>query len=137
MQSTKIPFYLPGLRSKYMQIELLTFLFTHKCEVASFLRSLSHQSLAFYDLCQEEITCLFEVFTISLRPPLKFTYQSETASVCQHQMSTRLLNFDRLRRLDHFDEHFQIAIELIVEDFEVDRHFLVEELKQPTCDILF
>ena len=52
-------------------------------------------------------------------------------------MSTKLLNFSRLRKVDHFDEHFQIAIELIVEDFEADRHFLVDELKQPTCDILF
>ena len=76
MQSSSVPFYLP-IRSKYMPIELLTFLFIYKCEACCFLRKLSRKSFQFYTKYQDEICQLFEVYTITLKPPLKFENTGE------------------------------------------------------------
>ena len=43
-----VPFFIPLLRSKYLQIELLRYLFDFRFEVCIFLRSLSKTSFEFY-----------------------------------------------------------------------------------------
>ena len=50
---------MPLLRSKYLQIELLRYLFTHRHEVCIFLRTLSKTALNFYRRFQDEPMKLF------------------------------------------------------------------------------
>jgi hypothetical protein len=85
-----IPFYLP-IRSKYMQIELLKFLFKYKAEVAVFLRTISKKGQQFYTRYQGELDMLFEVMHITLEPPLKFQNTGIKASETIDLMQARLL----------------------------------------------
>lgn len=106
MQSSAVPFYLP-IRSKYLQIELLKYCFSKRWEVARFLRSLSRTSSKFYNRFQDEIISLFEVHNITLQPPLKFVNTTgEKPSETNLKLQNKLMNFNRVRKLEAYEDHF-------------------------------
>ncbi len=64
-------YFIPGLRSKYLTIELLTFTFDKQAQVIIFLRSLSTKSRNFLGQFREEILRLFDVSPLALELPLR------------------------------------------------------------------
>ena len=69
--SSKKPWFIPVLRSKWSTIELLKMLFEHQHEVVLFLRSLNRASSIFLDrFYEEDIKEHFKIYSIEIKVPL-------------------------------------------------------------------
>jgi len=95
-----VPIFLPGLRSKYMQFEILSYLFEHIHQVSIFLRGLNQTSRAFLDKFKKELTLLYRPFTVKIRPPLKFKVTNDGLD---GMMERKMFGFYAVNNLNDFE----------------------------------
>jgi hypothetical protein len=120
-----------------MQIELLTYIFDYKFQVACFLRLFSRKSKSFYNQFSDEILGLFLVFDVRLKPPLKFENTGVSAAAEEANMKDKLLSFSKLQKMSEFRDQFRLQLDFSICNFESDRHHITPEMRKPAVDILF
>ena len=119
-----VPFFIPLLRSKYLQIELLRYLFSHKHEVCLFLRRLSTTSLEFYKRFQDELMMLFAEYSIDVKPPLKLDNTISGYDAAQSVtafLDRRVKNLHKLLKHSDFKGMFTLRLQVRVEKFDLER----------------
>ena len=131
---------MPLLRSKYLQIELLKFLFRNRHEVCLFLRTLSKTGSEFYRRFQNELMRLFMVYDIIVTPPMKlemsFKASSEADSINDF-LTRKVKNLRQLLAHSDFRGHFALKLVIRVDRFDLERDILNQVMFLPATQILY
>ena len=93
------------MRSKYLQIEILRYLFQYRYEVCIFLRKVSNVSRTFYERFQDELMMLFKEYTILIQPPMKLDMNFASIDAAQNVndfLDRKVQNFRKLLRHQDF-----------------------------------
>lgn len=130
------PYFFPKLRSKYLTIEVLKYLFQSRIALVGFLRALSKDSQYFLDKFYEaELKDMFEQCPITIQIPLIQELSVEESKTAQSEHSDqleRVKGYSRLQKIEEFQDSFVLGLKVYAIKFERPI-LLVEESVQKQC----